>query len=197
MANPKIIWDDVYGWEVSFPSAPTKWDLSRRRIGRVAMSDGVVHSVGFLAGYHEILVEMAHFSSQAFHDALVSWWSWAEQGRAFSIALDADETADTFTTAAATVGDTALYVDDETDFEVGGVYVLRDPDGSNEELVEVFVTAAGTIGLTESMKHSHLANSTLRSQDYYPRVVVVEGEEPIKRHYTTWSLSFRFKEDRG
>jgi hypothetical protein len=192
---PKIVYNGV---TINFPEAPTLYHYRRRSDREFGTSGGGVAGTQLHHQYDQIRLEMQNFDSAAFEQALHPWWSWAVRGKPYAFALDDSETADTTLDGAAAAGQKVIPLTSTTGITVGKQYVIRELAGHEEELVTIASISAGvSVTAVDNLVFGYLAGDLFRSRDYFPKLVSLDDEFPVRQRITTWELSHEAREDLG
>ena len=96
---------------------------------------------------------------------LENFWNWAQQGLAWTFAIDSAKTVSTVLTGAEAAGQGDVDVDSVTGITVGQRYVMK--DGPNYQVVKVDSEADPTIGIEETVENNMSAASIFRDQFFW------------------------------
>lgn len=134
---------------------------------------------------------------EAVYRQLIAWQAWAEQGKAFSFAMDSSLTVDTTLDAAAAAAQTTIPLTATAGLSVDDVCFIRSADRTKYEICVIASISAGvSVVVDDNLIYTYASGDTFRHWHYWPDVVIPEGEKfnppksgPNYRH------TFRFFED--
>lgn len=178
MGSPAIYWGAS---GVVTLDGVTTWDDRRARIADVHRADSGLSETAVRERYDRLRFGVEAFSDLSTYDALVAWWSHAEQGKPFGVALDSADRVDTTLSASAVAGATSITVTSGTGIVAGRRYKIRDADGRNEEIVTVgggYVSGT-TVPLAAGLVYARASGAILRSVDWFPSMETEDDAFPV------------------
>lgn len=195
MANPRITWNSN---ALDFPHPLTGYDWRRRCDRAFDVSSGRVSAVGVRSSFDEVRAQLSNFDDAQFAADLEAFWSWARRGNQFAFALDSADVVNLALSGAAAAGQKDIPLADTSSVVVGRKYRLREVAGDEEEVFQVAsVTTNVKAVAVNNLKYGYLTGDVFRSLDYFPKMVVPDGDLPLSRLITTYALDFLMTEDKG
>ena len=194
MAAARIVWNAN---NLDFPEPLLSDFVAKPHSNRAfAYSDGNVSSVALKSIFWEGRIVLDKFTDAQFEADLHAWFSWAVQGKQYSVARDSSDVVNTTLTQAQSAGDGVLKVASGTGITVGRRYLLRNVATREEEIVTVSAIAAPDVTLDGALWFPHEVGDVLRTQHYLPKVVSLDDDFPVVENKTlTWTFDHRFRED--
>lgn len=157
-------------------------------------ASGKIETIG-LYNFGEQIIFDASFQ-EAVYRQLIAWWAWAEQGNAFSFALDSAEVGNTTLDAAAAAAQKVIPLTATAAFAAGDVCLIRSADRSKYEIVVIDTISAGvSVTAVANLYYTYASGDIFRHLEYYPSLLVPIGEvfDPVKEG-SWWSYKFKFLE---
>jgi len=193
MANSQIVWD---GNTLSFPNPLTGYDARRRTTRNLTFSHGGIPATSLRNLFDEVFVALERFTDETFRADLYAWWAWAARGKPYAFALDSTNKVDELFTTAVAAGGVFWNIGTTAGVNVGQRYLLRQVNGTNEEIIEVQAKGATSIIPTTNVKYSYAIGDIFRSRDYFPAVVSIDNDLPLTENPgITYTLNHRMRED--
>ena len=197
MANPRITWNGI---ALDFPGPLTGYKAQPMVDRAQDRSAGVVHNTNVSASYRRVRAVLDRFDNVAFWDSLKAWWAWARQGKQYAFALDSGDVVDKTMTGAAASGQKDIPFTDTSSIVAGRKYLVRQAAGHDEEVIQVdTITANVKVTCLANLMYSYVTGDIFRSQDYFPKLVNMDGAEPPfdENAGITYSFDSTAEEDRG
>jgi hypothetical protein len=196
MAAPSLIYDPGGGpITIVFPLELDSYDARsvpsivqiEQPAGVIATHQGAVHD--------EIVIGISAFNQDdAFLDAMVAFWSWAQTGGGFGFAFDSDKVVDTTLTVKHDQNKVGYTLASTAGIIVGEFYLVEDVNQANQEEVKVASISPPSLNAEDPGLHEHLIGSIFRDPDYHPRCVASQDDEPIvELPGALWKLLFAFR----
>lgn len=160
----------------------------------------------------------SHFS-EATHEDLIAWWSWARQGFPWSFAFDSDNAGDTTLSSGALAGQKVIPLTNATPFSGNDVCYIQSQDDDKYEIVDIASAGAGEeyiidfdgtfiidadgtylvsgetmdeVTAAENLKFSYEAGDIFRHWDYWPEVFSLDAYFKPPKHGNYYKHLFRF-----
>lgn len=162
---------------------------------------GVMEQIN-IQGYMEYTVDLWLMGASEYRKA-VGFWSYARQGNSFSyITSTAKMTNVVIASSTAAVGSSSIKVSSSGDIAAGDILFLKAVDNDDEfELVKASSISSTTVTLTSKLLYNYSTGDIVRSQGYYPSVIMTdESFDPEPVHSTNmpssgmWRLRLMFTE---
>jgi len=146
--------------------------------------------------FGEAITFDSHFQESVYRQ-LIAWQAWAEQGKAFSFAMDSTLTKDTTLDAAAAAAQKVIPLTSTADLSVDDVCFIRSADRTKYEIVVIASISAGvSVTVDDNLIYAYASGDTFRHWHYWPDLVLPAGEKFKPNKAGSWySHSFRFLED--
>jgi len=146
-------------------------EKSQNRSGSGKYVETLVHYAGFEGA-------LDCYFQQAAYEAMVAWWSWAMQGKAWSLAMDSTDTVSTTLDGAAAAGQKVIPLAATAGLAAGDKCLIRSADRITYEIVEIDSVSAGvSITAEENLKQSYVSGDGFRHLDYFPACVLADDED--------------------
>lgn len=127
-----------------------------------------------LFGRDEIVVNA--FFSRAVYHSLLAWWSWARQGKTFSVAADSGDVGNTTLDGAAAAAQKTIPLTATAAFASGDYCLIRAADDDEFEVVQIDTISAGVSVTAETnLIYTYASGDTFRHLDYYPSCLLAPG----------------------
>jgi hypothetical protein len=129
--------------------------------------------------------------------AMMAWWSWARQGKTWSIAVDSTKTTSTTLDGAAAAGQKVIPLTATTGFAQGDECLIRAEDNDDEfEMIQIASISAGvSITAVDNLYFSYTSGDTFRHMHYWPSVINTgKAFDPANWHRGWKTYTFKFAE---
>ncbi len=135
------------------------------------------------------------FFKEAEYFKLIAWWSWARQGKAWSLAMDSTETGDTTLDAAAAAGQKVIPLTATASFSVGDNCYIRNSKDDSFEVIEIDSISAGvSVTAVDNLKHDYVSGDYFTHLEYFPEVVSLDEVFNPDQAGKWYSNVFKFAE---
>jgi len=127
-----------------------------------------------LYGIQELKFE-ALFNISVYRD-LVAWWSWARQGKTFSLALDSSKIGNTTLDGSAPESNgVTIPVVDASAFSANDICLIKAVDTDDEfEIIELDSVGSGTVDAKASLKFTYTVGDIFRHFNYWPSLKILD-----------------------
>lgn len=134
---------------------------------------------------------------EAVYRQLIAFWAWAEQGQAFSFAMDSADLCNTTLDDAAVAGQKNVPLTATTYLTAADVCLIRSADRTKYEIViPASVDSGVKIVATDNLIYTYASGDTFKHWEYWPSLVLPQGETFNPRKDGSWySHTFRFLEN--
>lgn len=193
MAKPRITYD---GTNLDFPKLASDWENRRASLRTLKISHGKAHAVSLRNQFDLCRLFLEHFEDKDFERQLYAWWSWAQRGEAYAVALDSADVIDTTLDGAAPAGQDVIPLTATAGIVIGNRYKIREVSGNEEEKIEVASISAGiSVTATANLKYGYLSGDTFQSPEFLPKVISLDGVKPWgPSRSIAFTLDHRFRE---
>lgn len=106
-----------------------------------------------------------NIETEALRLQLEAWWNWAQQGSAWTFAMDSSNVSSTTLSSAAAAGATSVVVASASGFATNDRIILR--DGANYQIVKITSIVSTTINFTGETLDRALTTSCVCRHEHY------------------------------
>ena len=158
-------------------------------------ASGKVESIN-LYNFGEAVTFDASFQETVYRQ-LIAFWAWAEQGQAFSFAMDSGNVSNTTLDGAAASGQKTIPLTATTALTASDICFIRSADRTKYEIVVPATVNAGvSVVATDNLTYTYASGDLFRHWEYWPSLVLPEGETFNPRKDGSWyTHTFRFLEN--
>jgi len=192
IGDPEIIYAGI---TLDFPENISAWVRGRPAMVSQDLSAGGVSGAVFEHAFDEVEIEALTDDRDFFRD-FQAFYSHAAQKKEFSFALHNDDKIDTTLDASAASGQKDIPLTSTTDIQVGTFYRLRADNATKEEIIKVASVDPGVkVTAVDNLKFSYDSGDFFRSEDFFPRVILVDSDIPLKEtEFGTFDLKMTIRE---
>jgi hypothetical protein len=116
--------------------------------------------------------------SEAVHKKLIAFWSWAEQGKTFSFAMNSDSVGNTTLDGAAAAAQKTIPLTATAAFAEDEYCLIRSAARTEYEIIQIDSISAGvSVTAVENLKFTYASGDTFRAWEYWPSLVIPDGEK--------------------
>jgi len=124
-------------------------------------------------GIQEITLDV-YLTESAYYDA-IAFWSWARQGKPFSLAMDSAKTFSSTLDDAAAADQKVIPLTATEGLTVGDICVIETDADNQFEIVEIASISAGvSVTIVDNLKQAYALGDKLRHFEYYPDLVSLD-----------------------
>ena len=146
-----------------------------------------------LYGRQEMTLD-AYMTVAIYYDAL-AWWSWARQGKPFSLAMDSSKAFNSTLDAAAASGQKVVPLTATTGLSVDDICLIETDSDDQFEIVEIASISAGvSITAKSNLKQTYATGDKLRHFEYYPTLISMDKNFKPVRSGKYYRHSFKISE---
>lgn len=128
---------------------------------------------------------------------ILAWWSHAQLGKSYSVAIDSNNMYNGVLTVAAAPGDTTVTVDDPGGAAAGAAVVLRRTDNLKAEEKVIQSVAGSVITFTDPVIYEYEIGDLVRSNRYWPVARANDKQADVglsNLKLNRWSFLHSFRE---
>jgi len=192
MGLSKIVFD---GTTLSLPKSLSRWKYQRRANRNLVISQGGVPTTSVRHLFDEVEATWENLTDAAFEESLRAFFAWASTGNPFSFTRDVNDGQITTLDSSASAGQKVIPVTSEAGFVSGNSYLIRQAKGDREEMIVIAATAAGSITTVANLKFSYLTGDTLKSRFHFPKLVLLDPDDPVTEGLTWYDFALSARED--
>jgi len=146
-------------------------------------------------GIQEVALDT--YFEDAVERTLWAWWSWARQGKPFSVAFDTGYLGNTTLDDAAAAGQKVIPITDTTLFDANHICLLKAVDADDEfELVTIASVNVGvSVSSVDNLVYSYESGDVFRHKKYWPSVYSMDSRFKPVRDGENWTWTFNFAEN--
>ena len=135
--------------------------------------------------------------SEAVYRKLIAWWSWARQGKAWSLAMDSDNVANTTLDDAAAAAQKTIPLTATTALTAGDVCIIRAADDVEFEIVVIASVSSGvSVTAVDNLNYTYASGDTFRHLDYLPSVVSTDTKFNPAKSGGSYQWTFTMAENK-
>jgi len=136
----------------------------------------------------------AYFTEAIYYD-LVAWWSWARQGKAWSLAMDTGEMASTTLDGAAAAAQKNVPLTATTGFAADDWCIIKSAGDDEFEIVQIDSVDTGVKIVAEAnLKFTYASGDAFRHLEYFPSVISTDDAFDPARSGAYFRHTFNFIE---
>ena len=195
MGLSRIVFD---GTSLSLPNELSGWRYRRRANRNLVISQGGVPTTSVRHLFDEVEATWNNMTDTAFEESLRAFFAWASTGNPFAFSRDVtDSELTNLQGTGASGGQKNIEVADESGFADGNSYLLRQTAGDREEMITVQSTSPNFVVATANLKFSYIAGDVLKSRYHFPKLVLLDSDDPVTEGLTWYDFTLRAREDRS
>jgi len=144
-----------------------------------------------LYGRQEIVLD-AYMAVAAYYESL-AWWSWARQGKVFSLAMDSGDVANTTLDGAAAAAQKVIPLTATTSLAADNICFIETAADNQFEIVEIASVSAGvSVTAKSNLNQAYASGDAFRHFEYYPELISMDkAYKPVRSgKYYRWSFKF-------
>jgi len=129
--------------------------------------------------------------------SLLTWWSYAQQSKVYSVAIDSNQMYDGRLSAAATAYATGVTVVDAAGLQAGAWCILKRTDNVRADFVQIASVSGTTVTFNGNINYSYRVGDILRSIYYFPFVINTDNQlntRLVNQKAKRWTFMHSFKE---
>ncbi len=192
MGLSRIVFD---GTSLSLPNELSSWRYRRRADRNLVVSQGGVPTTSVRHLFDEVEVTWDKLTDTAFEESLRAFGAWASTGNPFAFTRDVTDGELTTLVGSVSTGQQSIPVADESGFVIGNSYLIRQAKGDREEIITVLVTTPGWVVAVSNLKFSYVAGDVLKSRYHFPKLVLLDADDPVVEGLTWYDFALRARED--
>jgi len=147
-------------------------------------------------GIQEITLDV-YLTESAYYDA-IAFWSWARQGKPFSLAMDSAKTFSSTLDDAAAADQKVIPLTATEGLTVGDICVIETDADNQFEIVEIASISAGvSVTIVDNLKQAYALGDKLRHFEYYPDLVSLDKNFNPPKLGKYYRHTFKFAEIKG
>ena len=146
-------------------------------------------------GIQEITLD-AYLTEAMYYNA-IAWWSWARQGKPFSLAMDSTKTFNSTLDGAAAAAQKVIPLTATTGLTVGDICVIETDADDQFEIVEIASISAGvSITAEDNLKQAYASGDGFRHFEYYPSLISLDKDFNPPKTGKYYKHTFKFAENK-
>ena len=159
-------------------------------------STGIIQTIN-QHGIYE--VELHCFFQTAVERQLQAWWSWARQGKVFSVARDSGDVGNTTLDGAAAAAQKVIPLTATASFSAGDECIIEAADNDDEfEVVTIDSKSAGvSVTADLNLNYTYASGDTFRHRYYFPAMKTLDDNFRPRLSGEWYEHTFRFVEDKS
>jgi hypothetical protein len=136
----------------------------------------------------------AQFGEEVYKD-LIAWWSWARQGKTFSLAMDSANVVNTTLDGAAAAAQTTIPLTATAGLTVGDDCLIISANRLSFEVVTIDTINAGVSVVADAnLKQAYASGDIFRHLEYFPSLVCLNDEFRPDVENLTYFYTFKLRE---
>lgn len=135
--------------------------------------------------------------TESVYRSLIAWWSWARQGKSWSVAMDSSNTGDTiFADGPWPAGSQTIHLYSTAAFAANDVCIIKGDSSDDYEIVVIdHIINFESLYLTAGTKFAYETGDIFRHIDYFPDVISTDNKFNPKKGGDYYSWTFNFMEN--
>lgn len=139
----------------------------------------------------------AYLTVATYYDAL-AWWSWARQGKPFSVAMDSTQVFSENLDGAAASGQKVIPLATTSGTSVDDVCIIETLSDDQFEIVEIASISAGvSVTAKSNLKQTYASGDKFRHFEYYPNCISLDKKFNPTKTGKYFRHTFNFVEVKG
>jgi len=147
-------------------------------------------------GIQEMSIDL-YLDESTYYD-MIAFWSWARQGKPFSLAMDSTKTFSSTLDDAAAAGQKVIPLTVTEGLTVGDICVIETDADNQFEIVEIASISAGvSVTIVDNLKQAYALGDKLRHFEYYPDLISLDKNFNPPKLGKYYRHTFKFAEIKG